>query len=763
MAGTVTARSRAPRRARAAAAVATGAALLAVAALGGRAAAEDTTGSGVLGLVHRLALRGDTAALERMLSGSTTGGVVDPTLRARVFAELGRYDEAVAEYRRALEAAPHDPDALFGWADVELRRGHPEVARDCMTDLWQGSAAPPLKAEAVRRQLALAAADTRFDAVDWGAAIGSIDDPDLAWRLLDALVEAADSEGALFLVEQATSRALGGAQLTLGPALVLTEIALRVGDLDRAAASVAELERGSSAKTGSVRALAGEVALGRGQAVEAVKAFGEARASMPTWTRMLDRRASAARAAGDSRTAESDLRALAGEAIALEVRDRARATLVEVLLERQRYADAARVYVEAVAGRGPERRGVVLDAFVARVDDPRRARPLVSGATVASEAMGELHRLAAELAARAGDEANTLRELELALDTAPADAEILERLAVAERQAGRLDRAIVHYRAWAEREPRRAAPLTGWVAALRQSGQLEQALDTGRTPSRARPADPDAWALTGTVLGLAGFTREACDALGQAHQLAPERASFTFDLAVCLEDLSGGREPIAMLERLLAAGSGGAPWQRVKVLERLRAAYAAREQRATWSARVVALAAEPATVDRAGLLLDAAGVLVRTNDLAEASALYDKVVAGHPGDPRWAEAALAQADAEAQRGRAARAEELWRAVAARPDLPAERGVTASLALGESLRKARPAQALEEWNRCAERHAGAAPGARCRLRRARAFAEAGRAADASGELIKLLANPARDVETTRGALSLLASTAGKGKP
>ena len=39
-------------------------------------------------------------------------------------------------------------------------------------------------------------------------------------------------------------------------------------------------------------------------------------------------------------------------------------------------------------------------------------------------------------------------------------------------------------------------------------------------------------------------------------------------------------------------------------------------------------------------------------------------------------------------------QELWRAVAARPDLPAERGVTASLALGESLRRTSAAQALE---------------------------------------------------------------------
>ncbi|MBK7975029.1 MAG: tetratricopeptide repeat protein [Deltaproteobacteria bacterium] len=393
-----------------------GAAVALLGALAGRAAAEDANSSGVLGLVHRLALRGDTAALERMLSGSTTGGVVDPTLRARILAELGRYDDAVAEYRRALEASPRDADALFGWADVELRRGHPEVARECMGEVWRGTAAPPLKAEAVRRQLALVAADASFDTVDWGAAIGSIDDPDLAWRLLDALVEAADREGELFQVEQATSRALGGAQLSLGPALVLTEIALRVGDLDRAAANVAELERGASARTGSVRALAGEVALERGQAAEAVRAFGEARTLMPGWTRMLEKRANAARVAGDARTAEADLRALAAEAIALDVRDRARATLVEVLLERQRFADAARVYVEAVAGRGPERRGASLDAFVARVADPARARPAVSGASVASAAMGELHRLAAELAARAGDEANTLRELELAID-----------------------------------------------------------------------------------------------------------------------------------------------------------------------------------------------------------------------------------------------------------------------------------------------------------------------------------------------------------
>lgn len=757
MAGSVTA----ARRLRAARLA--GAAVALLGALAGRAAAEDANSSGVLGLVHRLALRGDTAALERMLSGSTTGGVVDPTLRARILAELGRYDDAVAEYRRALEASPRDADALFGWADVELRRGHPEVARECMGEVWRGTAAPPLKAEAVRRQLALVAADASFDTVDWGAAIGSIDDPDLAWRLLDALVEAADREGELFQVEQATSRALGGAQLSLGPALVLTEIALRVGDLDRAAANVAELERGASARTGSVRALAGEVALERGQAAEAVRAFGEARTLMPGWTRMLEKRANAARVAGDARTAEADLRALAAEAIALDVRDRARATLVEVLLERQRFADAARVYVEAVAGRGPERRGASLDAFVARVADPARARPAVSGASVASEAMGELHRLAAELAARAGDEANTLRELELAIDVAPADPEILERLALAERQAGRLDRAIVHYRAWSEHEPRRAAPLTGWVAALRQSGQLEQALETGRTPSRARPADPDAWALTGTVLGLAGFTREACEALGQAHQLAPDRASFTFDLAVCLEDLAGGARPIAMLERLLAAGSGGAPWQRVKVLERLRGAYTARDRRAAWSARVAALAAEPSTVDRAGLLLDAASLLARSNDLGEASGFYDKVVGGFPGDPRWADAALALADVEAERGRAPRAQELWRAVAARPDLPAERGVTASLALGESLRRTSAAQALEEWQRCATRHAAAAPGARCRLVRAKALAEAGRAADASSELVALLANPARDVETTRAALSLLASTAKKGRP
>ncbi|MBK7975030.1 MAG: hypothetical protein IPK07_17685 [Deltaproteobacteria bacterium] len=136
---------------------------------------------------------------------------------------------------------------------------------------------------------------------------------------------------------------------------------------------------------------------------------------------------------------------------------------------------------------------------------------------------------------------------------------------------------------------------------------------------------------------------------------------------------------------------------------------------------------------------------------------------GFPGDPRWADAALALADVEAERGRAPRAQELWRAVAARPDLPAERGVTASLALGESLRRTSAAQALEEWQRCATRHAAAAPGARCRLVRAKALAEAGRAADASSELVALLANPARDVETTRAALSLLASTAKKGRP
>jgi tetratricopeptide (TPR) repeat protein len=484
---------------------------------------------------------------------------------------------------------------------------------------------------------------------------------------------------------------------------------------------------------------------------------------MPGWTRMLERRARAARAAGDAKTAEQELRALIAEAVDLETRDRARGDLIQVLLERQRYAEAARIYVDTVGSRGPERRTVSLEAFVPLVGDPRAARAAVSGATVPSELGGELHRLAAELAGRAGDDANLVRELELAHDVTPADPEILERLAQIERQTERLDRAIAHYREGSEHEPRRAAPLTGWVAALRQAGQLDAALDTGRTPSRERPTDPDAWALTGTVLGLAGFTREGCDARQRAHELAPERASFSFDLAVCLEDLGGGAEPVAMLEKLLAAGSGGAPWQRTKVLERLRGAYTARAKRAAWSARVLALAADPATVDRPGLLADAAALLVRSGDVAEASTLYDKLVAQHGTDPRWAESALALADVEVERGRAARAQELWRMVIARNDLAAEWGVTASLALGESLRVRSAAPALEEWDRCAVRHAAVAPGARCRLRRARALADLGRAGDAASELVKLLANPARDVETTRGALSQLATTTRKDRP
>lgn len=725
--------------------------------------AADADAQGVLGLVHRLALKGDNAALERLLTGSQTGGIVEPTLRARVLAELGRYDESVAEYRRALQAAPGDPAALFGWSEVELRRGQPAAARERLGELWGGNAAPPLKAEAVRRQLALVADDGAWDTVDWGGALGSIDDPDLAWRLLDELVAQADAAGALFVIEQATSRSLGGEALGLGTALVLTRIALAAGDQDRAAAYVGELDRSLATKNGSVAALAGEVALARGRAADALRAFSEAHALMPSWTRMLERRARAARAAGEVDTALEDLRAIAQGALDLPTRDRAYRDWLAVLLERNRYADAARVYVEAVGDRGPEHRTTLLETVITQVAEPKAALVAVAATTVAPDARGELRRFAAELATRANDEAAALRELELAHDALAADPEIVERLAQTERRLGRLDRAMAHYSEWTAREPRRAAPLAGWVATLRQAGDLDAALATGRRPSVERAADPDAWALTGTVLSLNGFSREGCEATKRAHELSPERASYTFDLANCLEELAGGREPLVILERLLASGAGGAPWQRAKVLERLRSAYASRGDVAKLAARVSALAESPETVDRPGLLLEAATLLRRSDDLPAAAQLLDRFVRGFAGDARWAGGALSLAEIEATRGRGERAREVWRAVIARSDLAADWGSRASLALGESLWSATRDAALAEWDRCAVRHAAVAPGARCRLRRARALADQGQTGAASAELVKLLANPARDLETTRSALNLLGAAGRREHP
>ncbi|MFN7956520.1 MAG: hypothetical protein U0610_32740 [bacterium] len=725
--------------------------------------AADANAAGVLGLVHRLALKGDTAALERLLAGSQTGGIVEPTLRARVLAELGRYDESVAEYARALQSTAGEPDALFGWSEVELRCGQPAAARDRLSDVWRGSAAPPLKAEAVRRQLALVADDGAWDSIDWGAALGSIDDPDLAWRLLDALISEADAAGALFVVEQATSRSLGGESLGLGTALVLARIALATGDLDRASAYVGELERSLATRNGSVLALAGEVALARGRAGDAVRAFSEAHDLMPSWARMLERRARAARASGDLDTAQRDLRAVVQGAVDLATRDRAYLDWLAVLLERDRHADAARVYVEAVGNRGPEHRTALLEALLGQIADPKAALAAITATAVPPAGRGELRRLAAELAMRANDQNAALRELELAHDALPTDPEVLEQLAQAERRLGRLDQAIAHYREWTEREPRRAAPLTGWVATLRQAGDLDAALETGRRPSRERAADPDGWALTGTVLSLNGFGREGCDATRRAHELAPERAAYTFDLAVCLEDLDTGREAPAILESLLAAGSGGAPWQRSKVLERLRAAYTARGGASKLAPRVLAIADQPGTVDRAGLLLDAAELLRRSDELAAAAQLLERFVRTFATDSRWPAGALELAEIEMARARVDRARELWRAVIARPDLAADWGSRAALLLGDSLLVAARGEALAEWERCAVRHAAVAPGARCRLRRARALSEQGQSVAASAELVKLLANPARDLETTRSALDLLAGASRKGRP
>ncbi len=734
-----------------------------LATLAGAARADDSN-AGLLGLVHRLSLRGDNAALERLLVGSATGGVVEPAMRAHVLTALGRFDDAGNEFRRALQSAPGDASVLFGLADLEARRGKPDAALTALSDLWRGNAAPPLKAEAVRRQLALVAAADTWDSVDWGAALGSIGDPDLAWRLLDALLESSDSAGALFRVERATSRTLGGEALAIGPALVLASIALRVGDFARADASVEDLLRGAGRDEASAFALRGEVALSEGRGSEAMRAFSQARTLMPGWDRMLERRARAARAAGDAAAAEQDLRALAGQPLDLGTHDAVCADLIKVELERGQWADVARIYLDGVTGRGPERRSASLESVVTQVPNPTAARSALRGIVVPSEQSGELHRLLAELAARTGDQAGAIRELEVAHDIAPADPEILERLAQLERQSGKLDRAAAHYQAWAEREPRRGAPLTGLVATLRQEGQSNEALEAGLAPSREAPSDAAAWALSSTVLSLAGFTREGCDAARRAHELAPDRASYAFDLAGCLGDLDQGKESIALFEALLERGSNGVPWQRPRVLERLRAGYASQAKGTSLGARVLEIAGRATTVDAAGLLLDAAETLVAAGDVASAATFLDRVVTHDPSDRRWPAAALRLADLEAGRGRGAQAQQLWHTITARADLAPQWGVSASLAEGESLLPGAPAKALEEWDQCATRHATAAPGARCRLRRARAFADAGRRAEASADLVNLLSNPARDVETTRAALSLLhdvSSAAAKG--
>jgi len=203
-------------------------------------------------------------------------------------------------------------------------------------------------------------------------------------------------------------------------------------------------------------------------------------------------------------------------------------TVGDHLLARGNDVEAADSYALAcqLAAQGPADRRVEAALGLARTGEIQRARSLLS--TWMEQAQQKLPyiRALAETARMENDQEQTLRYLEMAVDTASPGARDLVALADARRSSDDWEAALVLYREAFRLEPRSESLCDKLVECLGQTDHHEEALKVARSFLRRAPRSHRAHFRMGRLLEQQNRLEEAFDYYERAAALAPDNRRY---------------------------------------------------------------------------------------------------------------------------------------------------------------------------------------------------------------------------------------------
>ncbi|MGH7012805.1 MAG: tetratricopeptide repeat protein [Stellaceae bacterium] len=254
---------------------------------------------------------------------------------------------------------------------------------------------------------------------------------------------------------------------------------------------------------------------------------------------------------------------------------------------------------------------------------------------------------AGQAALRQGRFAEAEHWLGLALQTAPATAELLFLYGTALAQGGKHGEAIRLLTAALSAAPNDLAIVNNLATVLRQSGRLDEAERHLRRGLALHPKSPDLLVSTGQVLRAQGRADQAAECASLALALAPEHAEALAHAGLVLRDAGKAEEAIAYFRRAVAAKPDRAVFH-VALAEALFAVGLLAEGNAEyeWRWRQMAMPDMPAPLwdggalgDDKTLLLWSDGGASETLRLARLAyplhALVGRVVLAAPAELLW--------------------------------------------------------------------------------------------------------------------------------
>jgi len=160
---------------------------------------------------------------------------------------------------------------------------------------------------------------------------------------------------------------------------------------------------------------------------------------------------------------------------------------------------------------------------------------------------------AGQEALRQGRFADAEHWLGLALQTAPATAELMFLYGTALAQTGKRDEAIRFLTGALSAAPNDAAIINNLATVLRQSGRLDEAERHLRRGLARHPKSPDLLASTGQVLRAQRRLDQATECAALALALAPNHVEALALAGLVLRDAGEAAEAVAYFERAIAA------------------------------------------------------------------------------------------------------------------------------------------------------------------------------------------------------------------